>query len=307
MLRSLPSVVVGSLSFILIIFNTLILGILFHGVALVKFIAPNAFWQKTTVRLLLGMISGWTDINSAIYRLTQKTRWEVRGLEDVSRDNHYLIICNHQSWVDILVLLKVLNRQAPFPRFFLKQELIWVPVVGTACRALDFPFMKRYSKDVLAKRPELRGKDLETTRQAVEKFKDTPVSILNFLEGTRFTPAKHARQQSPYRHLLRPKAGGVAYVVSAMGEQFDGLLDITIIYPAGAPTFWKFLAGQTPRIVVHVKRRSIPPHLLEGDYLDDPDFRHQFQAWVSELWHKKDALIEQVLRQPMSASNPNNY
>jgi hypothetical protein len=50
---------------------------------------------------------------------------------------------------------------------------------------------------------------------------------MNFVEGTRFTPAKHAAQQSPYKHLLKPKAGGLALALHVLGDRFDSLLDVT--------------------------------------------------------------------------------
>ena len=121
-------------------------------------------------------------------------------MDGLARHEWYLMTSNHQSWADILVLQKVTNRRVPSLKFFLKQELIWVPLLGLAWWALDFPFMKRYSRAQLEKRPELKGKDMETTRKACEKYAHYPVSVMNFFEGTRFTEEKHRQQNSPYRH-----------------------------------------------------------------------------------------------------------
>jgi 1-acyl-sn-glycerol-3-phosphate acyltransferase len=153
------------------------------------------------------------------------------------RRGWYLVNCNHQSWADILVLQHLLTRRIPLLKFFLKQQLVWVPVMGLAWWALDFPFMRRHSDDVLKAHPELRAKDQESTRLACEKFALIPTSVMNFCEGTRFTLAKHQRQQSPYRHLLRPKAGGIALALNVMGDKFRAILDVTIVYPDGAPEF----------------------------------------------------------------------
>src|SRR4029078_4538077 len=122
--------------------------------------------------------------------------------------------------------------------------------------------MKRYSPATLERHPELRGKDLETTRRVCARVRGVPVSILNFLEGTRYTPEKHAAQQSPYRHLLRPKAGGFAFVLASIGDQLKAMLDVTIVYPQGRPTFWNFLCGRIPLIVVHVEEKEIPVEAL---------------------------------------------
>jgi 1-acyl-sn-glycerol-3-phosphate acyltransferase len=247
--------------------------------------------------------NAWVGANSSMLDLVHRIEWRVTGLDGLDPQGWYLIGCNHQSLVDIPVLQKVFYRRIPFVKFFLKQELIWVPVLGFAWWALDFPFMKRYSREEIARRPELRGKDLETTRRACERFRHVPTSILNFLEGTRRTPGKHAGQQSPYTHLLRPKAGGIAFVIGAMGEMFNALLDVTIVYPDGYDlSFWDLLSGKVRRIVVHVEQRPIPAELLGGDYTDDPAFRDQFQAWVQVLWQEKDALIERLSAVPASSS-----
>ena len=130
-------------------------------------------------------------------------------------------------------------------------ELPNVVVLGLAWWALDFPFMKR------GRGHGARQNDLKTTREACEKFKRIPTSVINFVEGTRFTPAKHARQQSPYRHLLKPKIGGLGIALATMGEQFEALLDVTIVYPHGTPTFWHLLCGELPGVVVRVQQRDV--------------------------------------------------
>lgn len=239
----------------------------------------------------------WIAGNNLAMQALHSTTWVVSGLEHLSPDVSYLVNSNHQSWTDILVLQRVFNRRIPFLRFFIKQELIWVPVLGVAWWALHFPFMKRYSPETLAKHPELRGKDLETTRRVCARLRGTPVSIINFLEGTRFTEAKHDQQQSPYRHLLRPKSGGFAFVLSAMGEQFKSMLDVTIVYPGGRPSFGDFLCGKVPSVIVDVRERVIPAEMLAGDYSANEAFRARFQHWVADIWSDKDTLITSLLAQ----------
>ena len=91
-----------------------------------------------------------------------------------------------------------------------------------------------------------------------------------------FTPAKHRAQSSPYTHLLKPKAGALALALNAMGEQFHSLVDVTIVYPAGVPTFWQFLCGRTPRIVLRARQLPIPVEFTDGDYDTDSEFRGTF-------------------------------
>jgi 1-acyl-sn-glycerol-3-phosphate acyltransferase len=211
---------------------------------------------------------------------------DVEGIEGLSTDRWYVVLANHQTWVDILVLQRVFNRRIPFLKFFLKKELFRVPFLGLAWWSLDFPFLERSG---------VASKDRETTLQACEKFKSLPVSVMNFVEGTRFTAAKHDAQNSPYAHLLKPKAGGLAIVFSAMGSQFESILDVTIAYPGGAPTMWEFLKGQTSEIRVRV--RSIP---ADGENWaiggTDKEIRRQVTGRLNDLWEEKDAGLGRLLR-----------
>ena len=232
----------------------------------------------------------WVTFNTLNQTLLTSTKLNVTGLEELKLKDWYLVIANHQSWVDILVLQRVFNRKIPFLNFFLKKELIYVPVLGLCWWALDFPFMTRTSKSQLKKNPKLRGKDLETTRKACEKFKEMPVSVVNFVEGTRFTAQKHARQNSPFPHLLKPKAGGVAFVMQAMGEQISKVVNVTIHYPEGIPTFMDFAAGKVKHSDVHVEVKGVSDDLI-GDYTNDPDFRVRFQTELNRVWEEKNQTL----------------
>ncbi len=171
-------------------------------------------------RVMVGIAENFISCNNWFLDTFYRIHWDVRGLEGLRMDRNYLVSANHQSWVDIVVLQKVLNRRIPFGRFFIKQELIYVPLLGLAWQALDVPRLKRYSKESFPdKHPEKkRGEDLATTRRMCETLRGKPIAILNFLEGTRFTAAKHAKQNSPYKNLLKPKTGWLAFVIEAMGE-----------------------------------------------------------------------------------------
>jgi 1-acyl-sn-glycerol-3-phosphate acyltransferase len=236
----------------------------------------------------------WISNNNAWMNLLGHTRWHLSGLETLDYQHSYLVTSNHQSWVDIMVLQYVLNRRIRPLKFFLKQELIWVPVIGLAWWALGFPFMKRYSKAYLAKHPEKKGKDLATTRRTCAKFRNNPVGIFNFVEGTRFTEAKHAQQSSPFRYLLKPKAGGIAFVLDAMGEQLESIVNVTIHYPGGRPGYWNLLCGNVREVVAHFEEVQIPPQFIGKSYDQDDAYRLEFQQWINALWEEKDALLTQM-------------
>ncbi|GHA72279.1 acyltransferase [Cognatilysobacter bugurensis] len=280
---------------LLIAANTVLHVVPLLIVSMLKAVLPSDRLRKASNPVLTGLAESWIGVNSwAVDRFTG-TRVDVEMDASLRMDGHYLMLANHQSWVDIVVLQKVFNRRIPFMRFFLKRQLIWVPLLGVAWWALDFPFMGRHTPKQIARRPELAGRDIETTRRACEKFREIPVTIVNFVEGTRFTPAKHARQGSGYRHLLKPKAGGVAFVLDAMGEGLHAILDATIAYPAGRPSLADLLAGRVPEVRVHVRHRPIPAEFLGGDYQNDRAFRVRFQRWMNGLWHEKDPDVERLL------------
>lgn len=282
----------GSLSFIGYVINTLFW---FVPIILLSFLKllPIPAWQKFISYLLDGCASNWISVNTLNQNLFNRTQWQVSGLEQLSIKEWYLVIANHQSWVDILVLQRLLNRRIPFLKFFLKKELIWVPFLGLAWWALDFPFMRRYSRAFLQKHPHLKGKDLETTKKACEKFRFKPVSIMNFVEGTRWTADKHQKQGAPFKHLLTPKAGGIAFVLSAMGDQLHKLLDVTIHYPQGIPNFWDFICGKVQQVQVNI--RILPLDDVNGShYFEDPQQKQAFQQWLNQLWQQKDESLQQL-------------
>ena len=273
--------------------NTLLLCLPLYAFALLRLVLRFEKAQVILSRILVVIAETWIGNNNAIIALASQIKWRISGMDTLSKDQWYLVTCNHQSWADILVLQRISNRRIPFLKFFLKQEMIKVPLLGLAWWALDFPFMKRYSKAELEKTPSLKGKDLETTRKACEKFAYFPTSVMNFFEGTRFDAQKHAKQGSPYRHLLKPKAGGAAFTLNAMSGHLRNLLDVTIIYPPGTPrSLMAFLGGAMGEVEVVVQQRVIPAWASEGNYEDDAEFRARFQQWIGELWADKDALLD---------------
>jgi len=264
--------------------NVLFFCLLLFPVSLVKLVVRYRPVRQTVDRLLNWIAMSWIGVNNAWIDAVGNSGWQVDGVAGLRRDDWYIVAANHQSWVDILVLQKVFSDHVPMLKFFLKRQLIYVPIIGLAWWALDFPFMAR-------KGGMSSARDLERARMACEKFRLVPTSVINFLEGTRFTRAKHDLQRSPYRHLLKPRSGGIATALATLGEHCHRLLDVTIVYPHGAPTFWELLSGRVDDVIVRVAQREIPAELTGGDYAGDPQFRARMQEWVNALWAEKDELI----------------
>ncbi|MGH8222813.1 MAG: acyltransferase [Woeseiaceae bacterium] len=280
----------GLFVFLLLILNTISWFLPLILFAIVK-LAPIAPVRRGLTRWIMKTGENWVAMNALIFGSVNATRWDIRGLEGLSRDDWYLIIVNHQTWTDIIVLQTILNRRIPFLKFFIKQQLIWFPVLGVAWWAMDMPFMKRHSKSYLARHPEKKGADLEATRRACRKFRDTPTSVINFIEGTRATAEKRARRRSPFEHLLPPRAGGIALALSSMGNMFDAILDITIVYPSGPAKFWDMVCGDLDHVIVEISRRPVEQWMLSGDYEGDREYRRAFHRWVTRIWQEKDARI----------------
>lgn len=271
--------------------------------ALLKVVIPLPGLRAALNSRLTWLAESWVGFNNWLWDAFTNTRLQLHEDAQLQRDGHYLVLANHQSWVDILVLQKVFNRRIPLLRFFLKRQLFWVPLLGLAWWALDFPFMGRYTPKQIAKNPALAGRDIEATRRACAKFRSIPVAIMNFVEGTRFTVDKHAKQASPFQRLLKPKSGGVAFVLDAMGQGLHAVLDVSIAYPAGTPSLVDLLANRIPEVRVQVRQFPIPAELAKGDYQHDREFRVHFQRWMNGLWQQKDADLAQLLESENTHDN----
>lgn len=284
----------GAIIFIAIAINTTLCVAPMSIMGVIKIAMPPGPLRIKLTKGAIAIARYWVRANTFLLNTFHDIRWEVSYPPGLDPQSYYLVTSNHQSWSDIVVLQTVLAGKVPFLKFFLKKELIWVPIIGIAWWALDFPFMKRYTREQIARNPELQGKDLETTRKACEHFSDTPTAIFNFLEGTRNTAPKHSAQKSSYRHMLKPKSGGIAFVIGAMADQLDTLLDISLYYPVRHYSFWDLLSGRLDHVVVDIKAIDIPQSFKDKDYQNDPEFREQFQKWVGDIWAAKDARLEDM-------------
>ncbi len=286
----------GCLSLALITLNTILHALPIYAGAALRLLLRDEAKKNRIRRLSANFAESWIGFNNRVLN-RYPVDWQIRLPDNLEPDQNYFVNSNHQSWVDIVVLQRVFNRRIPFMRFFLKQQLIWVPFLGPAWWALDFPFMRRYSKQQLAANPELKRKDLETTERMCKRLAGVPISIMNFLEGTRFTAGKHRAQQSPFTHLLKPKAGGLAYTLTTLKDQIRQMLDVSIVYPNHRPSLWDLMCGRVDRIIVDVREVQIPDWLPGGDYQGDVAYRQRLQDWLNDHWQRKDRLVGELTQQ----------
>ncbi len=248
----------------------------------------------------------WIGINNGLIEtILPEKDWRINLPEDVSPDKKYLLICNHQSWIDTSVIQYVSHypkNQLPFTRFFTKFELIYIPFLGLAFYFLDFPMMKRHSKEQIAKNPALKGKDIEEANRACNLIRNKPFTLLNYIEGTRYNKSKHDYQKSPFKHLLKPKAGGLSLAISSLGDEIDGILDMTVVYPDypdEPPSYDKLWRGEIKRLGVDIRPLAMPEELFAkikaGGYSKDEQAKAEMFAWIDEVWQEKDKRIEKML------------
>lgn len=252
---------------------------------------PNKQWQTYCTRIIDAISIFWCGINNYYVDKVQKLDCQITGLNNLNPKEWYLVVANHQSWLDIVILHRLLNRKIPVLKFFIKDQLKWIPLLGFSWWAMGCPFMKRYSKEYLAKNPHKKGKDLISTHKAIETFKRTPASIMNFVEGTRFTSSKKEQQQSPYNHLLKPKAGGISFIISSMGQQISSLLDVTIVYSEKKHSLWDFLCKRVKSVKVNIRKIAIPAEFASDKLINDQQTQNNFKEWLNQQWAEKDSLI----------------
>ncbi|HVS30528.1 MAG TPA: acetyltransferase [Thermoanaerobaculia bacterium] len=284
----------GALVLLLLSINLVVWGTIVFVCAMFKFVLTGPpRWRL--IAFVSRLADRWVAANNRIFDALLPTEWDLRIAGDLDRDGHYLIFSNHVSWTDIFVVQRLLHRRVAFLRFFIKAELIWLPVVGQVAWALDFPFMRRYTPEYLARHKEKQGKDLETTQRACRRYRRVPAAILNFLEGTRFSRDKHGEQESPYQYLLRPRIGGAGFVLVSLGDQLDGVIDVTICYPGHEVTMRDFVTGRVPRIAARARLLDVPAGFYDPAIVEQGPARERFKGWVEEIWREKDRVVEALL------------
>ena len=295
MIRNILAPITFVVHITLQLLNLAFWGGLIIALGLVKLLLPNGKVRTLWNSMMHGLMFSFGRLSVLLIRLFNNIDIEYAVHGELAKDRWYLIIANHLSYLDIILLIEFATHRIPAPKFFLKKELIWLPFVGLGAWALDMPFMHRYTRAYLEKHPEKRGKDLETTKAYCEKFRTVPTTVINFVEGTRFTSQKHLSKQSPYVNLLPPKAGGVSFALSAMGELFTNVLDISLLYPENKRhPMMAMLSGQMTKIVIDVNVTPVP-ELQQQSERTESEFRLYFQNWLNSLWKNKDNRIKQLL------------
>lgn len=295
MLAFLPAPILFIINFIALTVVTFILACPMLIVALFKWI-PSKFVSNVINAVNQTSFKLWVANNAFLMRLTNKIEWDIQGQENIPKvKGSCIIISNHLSWTDIVMLNHVYKGKIPITKFFLKHSLIYIPVIGLVCYAIGMPFLRRYSREQLLRNPKLKTKDLNTTRKACLSLLEQPSSLINFVEGTRFTPEKAKKQNSPYRNLMPPKAASLAVALGLIGKDIDYLFNTTLLYPHNTEgnVFLALLCGRMKKVTARLERIE-PIEALVGDYIGDKQFKRSFTSKLRQVWQAKDEQLTQI-------------
>ena len=259
--------------------------------------SPGA--ASALIRVNNRLMGWWLYGNHLTLRLFTRAEVHVTGEIGEDESASQIIVSKHISWLDTLVIGEITRNRLPVPKFFLKHSLLYVPFVGIACWGLGMPFMRRYPPAYLLRHPELRNRDIETTRKICETFRDIPTTFVNFPEGTRFTEEKREKGGAPYRNLLTPKPGSLALAIGSLNT-FSRIISVTLYYPDNKESPFKdMLFGRLGRIYISLREIPITDD-LKGDYTGDKQFKHSFQIRLRESWQEKDEILQRMKEQAES-------
>ena len=275
----------GSISILTIAIWTFCVCVPLYGMGFLRMLTPRGMRHRWALPMdfIIDLWVSWISTLIKTLRLVQIDLAVPDSLND--RNRWYVVVCNHQSWADILILQSIFRHRLPVLKFFTKHELIWVPLLGIAMWLLGFPYVRRSNSQESRADLKRREQNATTMQESGGRFLERPIAALNFLEGTRFTLEKKKRLASVHTHLLNPKTGGITFVLELLERLPLKVVDVTIVYENGAPSFSSFLCGRCPQVNVDVRQVDTP--------LDTSP--EAVRDWVGDLWRDKDRRIVEIL------------
>ena len=100
------------LSIALTIIVTIICSVPIIVAGLIKLLVPiPAVWRSISVFCNF-MMYCWCEGLALLLRLNPWLKWDVQGLDSLNKKNWYLLISNHHSWADIVVLCVLFRASA---------------------------------------------------------------------------------------------------------------------------------------------------------------------------------------------------
>ena len=237
-------------------------------------------WVRSINRACAG---GWWTLCDLLAKHAYGIEIVIEG-DELPLQENIMVVANHQSMPDINTLFRLARQQRRIGdiKWFVKDIIKYIPGIGWGMIFLDCIFLKRDWQ-----------KDRVRLKNQLKRFEDEqiPIWTISFIEGTRFTAAKHKKSVEyaakqgiePHNHLLIPRVKGFNLTLDSLRSHLDGVYDVTIGYVEGVPTLWQWVSGQVKRVNIYVRRYPIDS-IPEGD--------EALTKWIKERWYEKDVLLE---------------
>jgi 1-acyl-sn-glycerol-3-phosphate acyltransferase len=229
----------------------------------------------------------WWGSFALVSRLLHGVKAQFTGDRLPLREN-VLLVANHQQMTDVcfLILLARRCRAGGDTKWFVKEPVKYVPLLGWGMLFLDNLFVKRsWARDRAS---------IERTFHRINEGR-VPIWLMLFAEGTRMTPEKleasrriaRRKKREPYRHVLMPRTKGFTASVLGLRDHLDAIYDVTIGYEEGSPTLWQFICGFARTAHLHVRRHPIA---------ELPESERDLARWLLDRYADKDDRLDRFYR-----------
>lgn len=213
---------------LIFIFRSILFNVIFFITAALQLIIYSPFYFSASTRGSIYILRLWAIVMRVIHRFIVGTRCEVKGLENLPKDQPYILAVKHQSTWETYSLIPFLD----MPALILKRELMWIPLFGW------YMWKARMI-------PIDRGSPIQALKLIIKEAKERiskKRQILIFPEGTRKQPGADPDYKigvvSLYNELKIPvvviahNAG--LYWPRSNFRRYPGVIDVRIL-PAIPP------------------------------------------------------------------------
>ncbi|RUP51307.1 acyltransferase-domain-containing protein [Jimgerdemannia flammicorona] len=219
--------------------------------------------------------------------------------DEIPEEESAIVMANHRSWTDFYMIHSVAIRKKMLSncKYFVKDSLKFLPFFGWGMWLMGMIFVKRNWVKDQAKINQMFA--------TINEFK-SPVWIISFVEGTRFTPQKLVDSQlfsqerglPVMKNLLVPRTKGfVACVQKLRNSHVHYVYDLTIAYNHRLeglrgfgipPDMLRVHAGRlSPEYDFHIHVRRYPIAEL-------PEEDEALAEWVHDRYVEKDRILERL-------------
>jgi 1-acyl-sn-glycerol-3-phosphate acyltransferase len=223
----------------------------------------------------------------ANFKLTE-SKQDIKTLINENTDKIDLIVCNHTSTLDFLILMSYLQEfQIDSYNFVLKNQITYVP---------GFGFIMYTNPDVKLNRNWEQDKDTLAKQLDGIKTNGKKQVIIIFPEGTRLNEKKLKEGQEfsvknnlpVYENLMVPKSKGLWFITNHLSKtnRLGRIWDTTIILPKfiGKDIGLKDILGKTLGDINMIWREVTLPENYEDN--------ETFKTWLLNIWITKDSFIK---------------